>query len=222
MARMTEPTAQELEIYRRVKDYLEDAAVMRRYGYLLPGDSIYAQGAAEVVIGGKGGPLDDYAARYEEGYYQAATELVDWAADRIEAAWTVYPILFVSRHALELSLKKLIIEVFRPVPETVADEHNIKVLWDMLLQRLEQQYRYAVPRNATLITKVMAQLTEIDPQSMNSRYATKKDFHTVSIANPRLLSLRNLQAIIAKLYNELYNIFYTIEQQRQYGEEDYG
>jgi len=217
MASMIAPTAEEFEIYRRVKWYLEDEAIRRLHGYLSPDDSVYAEGDAEVVIGGPGGPFDDPVVKYEEGYYRAATELVEWAADRIEAAWTVYPILFVSRHALELSLKKLIVEVFDPVPESVGDQHNIKVLWDMLLKRLQEQCGYAVPLNAKLITKVVSQLTEIDAKSMSSRYATKKDFKTMSMTDPRRLSLRNLQAIVGKLYNELYNILHTIEEHRRYG-----
>ncbi len=169
MPGMIEPTAEEFEIYRRIKNYLEDKAAMHPYGYLLPNDSVYAQRDAEVVIGGSGGPLDDPVARYEEGYYEAATALGDWSADRIEAHWTVYPIVFVSRHALELSLKNFIDKIFDPVPKEVGDEHNIKVLWDMLLKRLQEQYGYAVPLNAELITKIMSQLTEIDPKSMSSR-----------------------------------------------------
>jgi hypothetical protein len=44
MARMIEPPAEEFEIYRRVKSCLEEEADMRPHGYLLPGDSVYAQG----------------------------------------------------------------------------------------------------------------------------------------------------------------------------------
>lgn len=212
---MTKPSSEELEIYRRVKRYLENRRDTYSHGYLRPSDSVYAEGDADVVIGGSGGPLDDPIVKYEEGYYQAAEALVEWAAGRMEAAWTVYPILFVSRHALELSLKKLITEVFDPIPVEVGDEHNIRVLWGLLLNRLQEQHAYAVPRNAALITKIMSQLTEIDPKSMSSRYATKKNFKTVSITNVRHLSLRNLQAIMGRLYNELYNILHTIEEHRQ-------
>jgi|SRR5579871_638504 len=211
---MVEPTAEELEVYRRVKGYLDERVGLCPYGYLGPADSVYACGEAEVVIGGPAGPLDDPVAKYEEGYYEASMELVESAAGRIHAEWTVFPIIFVSRHALELSLKKLLVEVVNPVPEDVGKEHNIGVLWELLLTRLQERYPCAVPQNAALITKIISQLTEIDPESMNSRYATKKDFKTLSIATARSLSLRNLQAIVGKLYNEFYNILHALEEYR--------
>ncbi|MDX2181814.1 MAG: hypothetical protein SFV18_19630 [Bryobacteraceae bacterium] len=210
---MKVPTAKEFEIYRRVKNYVDDKAALRRYGYLSPGDSVFARGDAEVVIGGPDEVFDDVV-KYEEGYYQAARELFEWASDRIEKAWTVYPILFVSRHAVELSLKKLIVNVFDPPPKKVSNEHDLKALWEMLLNRLKEQYSFAVPRNADLITKIISELTEIDPKSMTSRYATEKDFKAASIANKKYLSLRNMQAIVAKLYNELYSIAHILDEHR--------
>jgi hypothetical protein len=90
----------------------------------------------------------------------------------------------------------------------------------MLLSQLQADYSYAVPKNVESITKVMSQLTEIDPKSMHSRYATKKDFETILIVDPQRLSLRNIQAIVQKLYNELYNILHTIEERRLYGSDE--
>jgi len=212
---MTGPTVEEFVIYGRVKVYLDEQAELRPYGYLSPGDSVRAEGEACVTIGGSEDSLDYRRVKYEEGYYRAATVLIEWAADRAEAAWIVYPILFVARHALELTLKKLIVEILSPVPENVGSEHNISELWRMLLNHIQEHHGYAVPRNAGRITKVVEQLTEIDPKSMSSRYAMDKNFRAMSITNPRGLSLRNLQAILNKLYDELHNILHTIEEHRE-------
>ena len=51
--------------------------------------------------------------------------------------------------------------------------------------------------------RILAQFNTVDPESMETRYGLRKDLSTPSLSNRREISLRNLQSIMGKMYNEL-------------------
>ncbi|MEX2264714.1 MAG: hypothetical protein WD696_22360 [Bryobacteraceae bacterium] len=119
---MKEPSEEQFETYRRVREHLKDAKVRQLAGHLKPEDSLLAPGSSTVEIGAATA-FDGQWDRYMEGYYDAADTLVDEYASKLEASWIVYPILFMYRHSLELLIKSLIMEAvasFRDLPRDIS------------------------------------------------------------------------------------------------------
>ncbi len=184
-------------------------------------DSLFTSGKHIVRIGFDHW-FDDAWARYQEGYFVAALALIDQqlAANDGERQWLVYPILFLSRHHLELSLKSLILEAvasFTPCrqidkagavtllvrPLDIANEHNLIKLWDRLVGIIAANRRRPMIDDTDAIRKILAEFTELDPTSTGTRYGLQKDLESFSLGSVREMSLKNIRDIFVKLRLDL-------------------
>lgn len=56
------------------------------------------------------------------------------------------------------------------------------------------------------IEGILAQLTQIDPESMETRYALQKDLKTPTLDQMRSVDLQNFRGVMAKLHRDLNKI----------------
>lgn len=207
---MNQPSPEEFNTYEQVREWLEDRAAMRTYDALQSGDDLFPPTATGVRIG----PLsflDNTWTRYEEGYYDAAKALVERYDSKFESTWVVYPILFLYRHYLELMVKSLIFEACASFegerrPKQLADEHNLVVLWDRLVEIVTRHRRQRMLGNSVDLRRILAQFTQDDPRSMETRYGLKKDLESPTLQRLENVDLRNVEEVVGKMYNELNSV----------------
>jgi hypothetical protein len=144
---------------------------------------------------------------YEWGYFSAATTLVEDYVNKAESDTLVYPILFLYRHYVELKLKSILLEAAVSIPCDMpghaSDEHNLVKLWQMLSHLLAQSGKAKMLRGSERIERALAQLTQIDPFSQETRYALAKDMKTATLDQIPRLDLQNFKTVMTKLRSEL-------------------
>jgi len=207
---MTKPSSEDFQTYESVKEWLEERAAMRCYAALQSNDDLFPSTDAGVRIEPLSS-LDNSWTRYEEGYYDAAKALVERYSGKFESAWVVYPILFLYRHYLELMLKSLIFEACASFegesrPKEIADQHNLIVLWDMLVDIVTRHRRQRMLGNSADKRRVLAQFTQHDPRSVETRYGLKKDLETPTLQGLENVEVEHVEQIMGKMYNPLNNI----------------
>lgn len=203
---MTNPTPDEIAIYEKVNEYLWEKAQMRRFDNLSANDSLFNIVGPIVSVGGFG-EIDSPWVRYQEGYYDAAFLCTEKREGGTSDTWLVYPILFLYRHYLELMIKGIIMEAAATfqvqIPSGTEGEHNLVTLWDMLRDLVLQNHVRRILGGTDAVRRILAQFTDIDPFSMETRYGLSKDLRTPSMPRSRQLSLENIQEVMGKMYNAL-------------------
>lgn len=138
---------------------------------------------------------------YSIGYKDAADILVEYIEQHKRQQDTlVYPIVFLYRQYLELSLKDLIQDAFRllddptPFPKT----HRLDELWKLCNILLEQIAPGDSAEFRKEIGRLMEEFAQVDPLSMSFRYPEDKD------GNPTLpgltnINIRNVREVIGKI-----------------------
>jgi hypothetical protein len=153
--------------------------------------SIFSPGAADrpsAVLGpNRSGP----ASAYRHGYFEAARALARGGRG-IPPDTAFYPSAFLFRHAVELSLKQLIADVFvvagkTPPRKMLTREHDLATLWATLKPQLDawlECKRYAYPGeplpDSREVDDIIADLAPIDLDGVAFRYPTTttgKDCH---------------------------------------------
>lgn len=158
--------------------------------------------------------LSDDLGLFITGYKEAADRLVkSIMEDRNDQDSLVYPILFLYRHYLELSLKRLIREGNRlldnPSPwgdigfPTDARSHNLLSLWDECKKILEQMgAKHAdlkIPdQDLKAVSNLLAQFSQQDSISYAARYPTDKK-NSPSFPNLDVINVRNLAEVMEKI-----------------------
>jgi hypothetical protein len=149
LGQMTQPSAQDFAIYTTVKRFLESAGIGDRPGGVTASDSLFAEGPGNVTIGSTG-DIDIAWDKYMDGYYEAGELLAAVYHEETTSPWVVYPILFLYRHYLELTLKSLIFEARASFKKPSGDypsqlhngmdnEHNLIKLWEMFVKNCGRQ-----------------------------------------------------------------------------------
>jgi hypothetical protein len=207
---MNNPSSEDFHTYERVKNWLEERAAMHFYPPLQNEDDLFPSAATGVRIGPLSS-LDNSWTRYEEGYYDVANALVERYSGKFESAWVVYPILFLYRHYLELMLKSLVFEACASFegesrPKEIADQHNLVVLWDILVDIVSRHRRQRMLGNSVDIRRILAQFTQHDPKSMETRYGLKKDLATPTLQSLENVDIEHVEQIMGKMYNALNEI----------------
>ncbi len=116
--------------------------------------------------------------RFAHGYKVAADLLVTRLNERGAAdEHACYPILFLYRHSVELSLKALLNDVGELIdwPRRDGPEHSLMRLWQTLRERL---LTYDRTQDSTWLARADAlirQLHEVDPGSLTFRYPVSND-----------------------------------------------
>ena len=206
---MYEPDAADLQTYQRVREWIDTRRAAWKSQGLTQRDDLRAVVASHVPLN----PNRDWHhvwSDYEWGYFFAAAALVEDYTAKDEATSLVYPILFLYRHYVELKLKSILFEAAASlpsnVPEKAGDEHNLLNLWKMLSVLLAQYGKSKMLQGTESIERILAQLTQVDPVSMETRYALQKDLKTPTLDQMRSVDLRNFGGVMAKLHSELNKI----------------
>ena len=87
----------------------------------------------------------------------------------------VYPIVFLYRHWLELSLKRLIVlaSMLRAQPVCVPEGHGLDRLWASLKSELGSLDTGTSETDLVVIGACVEQFTRVDPRSTGFRYSHK-------------------------------------------------
>jgi hypothetical protein len=218
---MTQPNAEDLATYARVKRYLEWAGISDPPGGVSAADSLFAEGPGKATIGSASN-LDFPWYKYADGYYEAAELLATAYNEETTSPWVAYPILFLYRHYVELTLKSLIFEAtasFKTpsgnytseLPKRMADEHNLLKLWDIFVGIVADNRRRPMIDDTAPTRHVLAQFTELDPNSVNTRYGLQKDLATPSLQTVRTISVQNVRDLMAKMARDFHQLFVRLQ-----------
>lgn len=157
---------------------------------------------AHIGWGGTGAQFHSYIA----GYKMAADSLVDWSisSKRIEVLDRVfYPICFLYRQFIELSLKEILIYYSDLDRGEIKKKlnHNLLDLWKCV----KSLFLEISPEDDTMILNAESYIIEfnaVDQSSFTFRYPITKDLEGV-IKREQRIDIPNLKARM----NELYNFF---------------
>jgi hypothetical protein len=141
------------------------------------GDSLFSGSGdwnAEAVLGVfDGNGLYEYATAYKD----AADALVEGVlSHRLVADSTVYPVLYLYRHYVELILKGInhIGEQLHKTPNQSLEGHRIDDLWQTVRPQLEQAFPEAAKAVTDAVEKCIREWAEIDGSGEAFRYAGKR------------------------------------------------
>lgn len=154
---------------------------------------------------------------YMEGYRRAAHVLVDHVADRgHDRDVLVYPIIFLYRHHIELTLKSIILQLpyllDKPLIETekrlAMQSHKLDELWQLLKPKLEAVcetvgWDKLQKTDIEGIDCYIRQLTTYDPNSFSFRYAYSTKGDPSLPDKLRGINLRHFAEMMERLANFL-------------------
>lgn len=161
---------------------------------------------------------------YAEGYRRAAETLIrQLSSDRRGKDFMIYPILFLYRQYLELSLKLMIAdaEEILSLDGTRPYTHNLSALWARC--RVGLRKAAEVPESELrIIENAVEQFSEADPSSEAFRYPVQRDgspvTHPKSHVNLRVLleEMTNAANVIEASSNYLSVL---VDQHREFARE---
>lgn len=156
-------------------------------------------------LGGKG--WESYAT----GYKEAADALVDrFLAKELGVDSLAYPIVFLYRHYLELSLKQILLTGRTLLHQTPDFEeiHGLDKLWSPCRQILKQIWPKESCSTWDNVGRLIHEFAKHDPAGMNFRYplTTKSKAHLMKSRQPTLphlnrVGIRNLYKVMQRLHS---------------------
>ena len=127
---------------------------------------------------------------YAKGYRLSADYLVDLAlSESSKRDFLIYPILFLYRQFLELSLKEIITYAEELTDEGKSkrrDHHRLDGLWTQVEQLMTAVSDGSLHNEVTVIGNAVQQFASIDPTSQLFRYPEKKDGTPVAYPMARI------------------------------------
>lgn len=131
------------------------------------------------------------------GYYDAAERLVESALkDRGAAGRLAYPILFLYRQAIELSLKQ-VIALYGPQVglAPIWSTHDLQALWNRHVEIAGRLGAMSDPADG-VVADLLTEFSKADPGSYNFRYPVDTRGRPIAIVHPTvdLLALRDAMA----------------------------
>ena len=124
---------------------------------------------------------------YQDGYRKAALHLVEYVCDNgSEGTFLVYPIIYLYRHHVELTLKSIIRAAGTLLDQPTTDkngdtlaQHDLSKLWALARPLLNLVHNVAddstfPPDDLEGIDSYIRQLHEHDPDGQRFRYPTTK------------------------------------------------
>lgn len=157
---------------------------------------------------------------YAMGYSIAARELSDSYSRRPvqERDALVFPIIFLYRQHIELTLKNIVREFVKQLPidrkysdlrnEKILVQHKLRPLWDRMKCIVDTVYRLKSssfvfkPRDSRHIEKFIYEFDDIDQLSFNFRYPTDKSGHKV-LTDVKVISVDNFRSEAEKIITYL-------------------
>lgn len=145
---------------------------------------------------------------YAEGYREAA----DVVVERIKAGhghqdFLVYPVMFLYRQFLELSIKGLIRSAWTLFDIETSDDlgsHDLRRYWRVCRELLERASPGDSVAELSHISRLIGEFCDHDPQSFSFRYPESKPDRNTGERLPTLqklesINLRNVQEVIANV-----------------------
>jgi HEPN domain-containing protein len=164
---------------------------------------------------------------YTEGYRRAADCLIQQLMrSRHEIDFLVYPIIFLYRQYLELSLKVMI----RDAEEVLDHEegpprtHDLRQLWSRCRKRIEKALDTVSSDELNVIDNCIQQFSALDSSSEGFRYPERKDGSPVqhSVTHINLRNLMDEMANAANVIESAGNILSVVIDQKREFESEYG
>lgn len=175
---------------------------------------------------------DDAFYGLREGYLNSANNLVDIALDKgsqgdIKTLDTfIFPIIFLYRHSIELSLKNIYHRFYGQIPD---GRHDLLVLWDNIYKKVlvkleDQSFLEMVKKYKTTFVKfnfngismneirlMIKEINDIDLQADKFRYLMDKDAELYFI-NSKFIDYPNLKESMNYLYEVLDYINFVVDE----------
>ncbi|WP_026473153.1 hypothetical protein [Alkaliflexus imshenetskii] len=145
---------------------------------------------------------------YSEAYRLAAEKLFEQLdGSAYISNHLVYPIVFLSRQYIELSLKELIngLNYVRIEKYTFPCDHKLKSLWDKYVSLSSNINKYQKPEETVLknMERLISEFEEIDTFSMNFRFPTDKSEERKPSLKRTNIDLENFRITMSKISNFL-------------------
>jgi hypothetical protein len=138
---------------------------------------------------------------YKEGYKRAADQLVASVAETgRNQDYLIYPIVFLYRHAIELSLKHLIIvgsKLLDEEPGKIGD-HPLIPLWQKSRPLIERVWPEGPKEDLEAIEAVLEQFEARDRRSTAFRYPVDKSGQPSQMKNEQI-SIRNFSEVSTRV-----------------------
>ena len=109
---------------------------------------------------------------YMLGYLQGAKTLIDQGLTDNTFDLTVYPILFLCRQFIELSLKEILFfgQKLSDEPFNIPNSHKLNSLWEKARDVLENELPHDDRKTLDAVENMIMELHEIDSSSVSFRY----------------------------------------------------
>jgi hypothetical protein len=162
-------------------------------------------------------PYSDMTFAYIEGYKRAADKLVNEAGSDID--WIVYPIVFLYRHHIEISLKATI-ATGNELLETLNSTHRLTVLWAELKRIVKEIWEEEFPeKDFEFIDSMIQEFEKYDENSDSFRYSKDKKGNKNKYHNLLHINIRHLRDMVQKFHEILSPIGCRISFYFEYPEE---
>lgn len=151
---------------------------------------------------------------YAEGYKNSGDIIAAYVEEnRTDQDILVFPIVFLYRHYLELSIKDIIHDGNRllNINEDFPTYHDLKKLWDICKPILIKIFPGYPTADLVNVESIIYQFAEKDPISFAFRYPTDK-IGQKSIADLDRINIRNLRVIVDGVYSFFTGIKATISE----------
>jgi hypothetical protein len=157
---------------------------------------------------------------YEHGYKQAADMLCQKTLDEGPVHTLIFPIVFLYRHYIELSLKLLLLDASRFMTDVSAPQHkhDLRTLWKEAKKILPAVWPEVQLEQVEAVEACIIEMSEHDPGSMAFRYPfdKKRNLHLEKLHS---VDLPNLKDVMDGIGNFLYCVGEAVAQQLEFGGE---
>lgn len=153
---------------------------------------------------------------YQDGYRQAALRLVEYLCDKGSGQdFLVYPIIYLYRHHIELTLKSIVRTAYSLLDQTVTDKrshpltkHDLLKLWELARPLLDSVCEIADNSAFPLddlegLESYVKQLHEHDDDGQHFRYPTTTKGTPSLRPGLTTINIRNLSNALEKLADYL-------------------
>jgi hypothetical protein len=154
---------------------------------------------------------------YGHGYKLAADMLCQKALDEYSVHTLIFPIVFLYRHYVELSLKETLHDASWFVADVMRTNptHDLRTLWKNARGILPVVWPEAQPAQIDAVEACITEISEHDPRSMAFRYPFDKE-ENPHLENLDSIDLRNLRDVMDRVGNFLYCLGEATAQQLEY------
>lgn len=150
-------------------------------------------------------PYRDMTFAYIEGYKRAADRLVEEAGSDID--WIVYPIVFLYRHHIEISLKGTIgtgNELLETKFKNLNRTHRLTVLWAEVKRIAKEIWNEEFPdKDFEFIDSIIQEFEKYDENSDSFRYSKDKEGNKNKYHNLLYINIRHLCDMVQKFHEIL-------------------